>query len=383
MGGTVIDTLPVVLGRVRWASIGVFIAALALLGAAAPLAVAGKKKPPPTGHVFIITLENKNFDASFGPAAEAPYLAGTLVRKGALLTQYYGTGHHSLGNYITMISGQSENPTTQADCGLFSEFAFAGVGAGGQALGSGCVYPAQIKTIADQLEQAGWTWRGYMQDMGADPAREPATCAHPAIGAADNTQGATPTDQYATRHNPFVYFHSVIDDQASCSKHVVNLDKLPRDLRKAKRTPNYSFITPDLCADGHDATCANPAQPGGYAGIDDFLHTWVPRILKAPAMKADGLLIITFDESESGAESGGFAPAGPNTPLQGITGPGGGRTGAVLISNRIKPGTVSNKPYNHYSLLRSTEDIFDLDHLGYAQDPGVAAFGRDVFTRRR
>jgi phosphatidylinositol-3-phosphatase len=357
--------------------------ALVALLCAAPTAVAGKKKPPPTGHVFIITMENKNFDATFGAAAEAPYLAGKVARKGALLTQYYGTGHFSLGNYITMISGQSENPSTQADCVTFAEFAFAGIGAGGQALGTGCVYPAQIQTIAGQLEKAGFTWRGYMQDMGADPGREPATCAHPAIGAVDNTQRATPADQYATRHNPFMYFHSVIDDQASCSKHVVNLDKLPRDLRKAKRTPNYSFITPDLCADGHDETCADTSQPGGYAGIDDFLRTWVPKILKAPAMKQHGLLIITFDESESGAEAGGFTPTGPNTPLQGITGPGGGRTGAVLISNRIKPGTVSNKPYNHYSLLRSTEDIFGLKHLGYARDPGVAPFGRDVFTRRR
>jgi hypothetical protein len=362
---------------------GIDLVAAALIVLLVAPGAGAAKKPPPTGHVFIITMENKNFDATFGPTAEAPYLAGNLVGKGALLTQYHGTGHFSLGNYITMISGQSENATTQVDCPTFSEFAFGGVVGGGQALGMGCVYPAQIKTIADQLEQAGLTWRGYMQDMGADPAREPATCAHPAIGAVDNTQHATPTDQYATRHNPFVYFHSVIDHQASCDKRVVNLSKLPHDLRKAKRTPNYSFITPDLCADGHDETCADPAQPGGYAGIDDFLRTWVPKILKSPAMKKDGLLIVTFDESESGAEAAGFTPAGPNASMQGINGPGGGRTGAVLISNRIKPGTVSDKPYNHYSLLRSTEDIFGLKHLGYARDPGVAPFGRDVFTRRR
>ena len=368
-------------GILRFRPVGAVLAVLALL-CAAPVAVAGSKKPPHTGHVFIITLENKNIDSSFGPASQAPYL-NTLASKGALLTQYYGTGHFSLGNYLTMISGQSENPATQADCQTFSEFAFAGIGDGGQALGSGCVYPAQIKTVADQLEKAGLKWRGYMQDMGADPAREPETCAHPAIGAADGTQHATPADQYATRHNPFVYFHSVIDDQASCSKHVVNLDELPRDLRKAKRTPSYTFITPDLCADGHDATCADPAQPGGYAGIDAFLRTWVPRILKSPAMKEDGLLIVTFDESESGAEAAGFVPGGPNAALQGITGPGGGRTGTVLISNRIKRDTVSDKPYNHYSLLRSTEDIFGLKHLGYAASPGVSPFGRDVFTRRR
>ena len=50
-----------------------------------------------------------------------------------------------------------------------------------------------------------------MQDMGNDPAREAATCGHPAVGSADGTQKATARDQYAARHDPFVYFHSIID----------------------------------------------------------------------------------------------------------------------------------------------------------------------------
>jgi hypothetical protein len=65
----------------------------------------------------------------------------------------------------------------------------------------------------------------------------------------------------------------------------------------------------------------------------------------------------------------------------GVNGPGGGRVGAVLLSPFIKPGTVSNVGYNHYSLLRSIEDIFSLDHLGYAGRKGVTAFGRDVFGK--
>ena len=276
-------------GILRFRSVGAVLAVLALLWAA-PVAVAGSKKPPPTGHVFIITLENKNFDSSFGPASEAPYLATRWRAKGALLTQYYGTGHFSLGNYLTMISGQSENPVTQVDCPTFSRVRLRRDDRPTAVRRSarGASIRRTIKTIADQLETAGLKpGAATCRTWGADPARDDrATCAHPAIGSPDGTQHATPADQYATRHNPFVYFHSVIDDQASCSKHVVNLDKLPRDLRKAKRTPSYSFITPDLCADGHDATCADPAQPGGYAGIDAFLRTWVPRILKSPAMQA-------------------------------------------------------------------------------------------------
>jgi hypothetical protein len=58
---------------------------------------------------------------------------------------------------------------------------------------------------------------------------------------------------------------------------------------------------------------------------------------------------------------------------------GGGRIGAVLLSRFIKPGTVSEVPYNHYSLLKSVEDIFGVGHLGYAQQRSVVPFGDDIF----
>ena len=68
--------------------------------------------------------------------------------------------------------------------------------------------------------------------------------------------------------------------------------------------------------------------------------------------------------------------------MTGWNGPGGGRIGAVLLSPFIAPGTVSDVPYNHYSLLRSVEDIFGLPHLGYAGVAGLKAFGADVYTLR-
>src|SRR4030081_1274252 len=46
-------------------------------------------------HVFVIVLENEGYDVTFGPASKAPYLSQTLVSQGALLSQYYGTGHVS------------------------------------------------------------------------------------------------------------------------------------------------------------------------------------------------------------------------------------------------------------------------------------------------
>jgi len=73
---------------------------------------------------------------------------------------------------------------------------------------------------------------------------------------------------------------------------------------------------------------------------------------------------------------------GPNTPSPGGTtiGPGGGRTGALLISPYVQPGSVNDTPYNHYSLLRSIEDVFGLGHLGFAGAADLGSFGADVYN---
>jgi hypothetical protein len=347
-----------------------------------PASAAQAASSPPIRHVFIIVLENESASTTFGPDSAAPYLARTLTSHGAYLPNYYGTGHESNDNYISLISGQAPNPQNQGDCQVFSDFQPDVIGSDGQAVGSGCVFPADVKTIADQLDAAGLTWRDYNQSMGADPSREAAECGHPGLNQQDHTQSATASDQYATRHNPFVYFHSIIDDTARCDSHVVNLDLLPQDLANAASTPNYVFITPDVCADGHDATCADPHRPGGYAGIEQFLQQWVPQITASPAFKQqNGLLAIVFDEASTADTSACCGEiAGPNSPMPGINGPGGGDTGAVLLSPCIRPGTVSKTPYDHYTLLRSVEDIFGLAHLGYAGLAGGRSLGADVFT---
>src|SRR5436190_18335376 len=339
---------------------------------------------PPIRHVFVIVLENKDYDESFGPTSPATYLVKRLTAEGQLLRQYYGTSHVSLGNYITMISGQAPNPDTQGDCMAGFKDIFPGVvGPDGQAMGAGCVYPAAAKTIADQLEAKGLSWRAYMEDMGADPSREKAACAHPDIGQNDPTQSATANDQYATRHNPFVYFHSIIDDQGRCDSHDVNLKELGPDLASASKTPAFAFITPDLCSDGHDASCANAAQQGGLAGVDGFLKTWMPRIQGSTAYAEGSMIVITWDEGNSprpqSSEDCCQQPSGPNTPMPGVAGPGGGRTGTVVLSQFTAPGSVNDTPYNHYSLLRSVEDLFGLGHLGYAGQSGLKPFGSDVF----
>ena len=107
---------------------------------------------------------------------------------------------------------------------------------------------------------------------------------------------------------------------------------------------------------------------------------WVPKITGSPAYREHGLLEIVFDEaSNSETEACCEEMPGPGSPEPGITGPGGGRVGAVLLSQFIKPGTVSSTPYNHYSSLASWESLLGLPRLADAASvPSV--FGADVFT---
>ena len=347
--------------------------ACALLAFAAP--VTASAAPPPIRHVFTIVLENKDYDATFGADSKAPFLAKHLVADGELLTHYYGIGHESLDNYIAMVSGQGPNPQTQADCQFYTDFFPGTIGADGQAMGTGCVYPAAVKTIADQLTAKGLTWGGYMEDM-ANSTTAAQTCRHPALNSRDDTQSARAGDQYAARHNPFVYFHSIIDSP-DCATHDVPLDRLGPALDDGT-IPNYVFITPNLCHDGHDTPCVD-GQPGGLESADAFLRQWVPRIRRSRAYRDGGLLIVTFDESGSGADACCVQDA-PNTPNAGgpTPGAGGGRVGAVLLSPYVKRGSVVNTPYNHYSLLRSTEDLFGLTPLGLAAK--AKGFGADVYN---
>jgi hypothetical protein len=214
-------------------------------------------------------------------------------------------------------------------------------------------------------------------------------CGHPVLGAADPTSAAVPPvgAPYATWRNPFVYFHSLIDSSA-CATDDVGLNKLASDLSNTKNTPSLSYITPSLCHDASPTPCASGA-PAGLPAADPFLKKVVPEILASKAYKENGLLAITVDEAPS---SGEFAdsssccgqPQFPNLPPStSALGPeGGGQVGALLLSPFIKQG-VSQEPYNHFSLLRTIEDLFGLKHLGYAGLSKVSSFEPAIFSAHR
>ena len=355
-------------------------------------------------HVWIIELENNSFKTAFGRPSSDPELARVLRAKGALLRNYYGIGHDSLDNYIAEISGQAPDYQTGQDCEYFSRFLqFGGETFDkwtkyGQLSGDGCVYPRYVGNIGSQLTAKGLTWKSYNQQMGVDPGRDGTTptahgpaCGHPKLGGIDETDVTGPkNDSYATRHNPFAYFENIIGNQAYCDAHVVTLQPLLTDLKSIATTPDYSWTTPDTCADAHDTPrCQNGAK-GGLGQADKFLATWVPRIMASPAYKKNGLIFITFDESGNDLDAAACCgekdslgyddPSHPNTNEPGLWGPGGGRVGAVALSPFIRPGTVSRGVYNHYSLLKTVEQIFGLELLGDAKQPQVRAFGPDVFT---
>jgi hypothetical protein len=348
------------------------IIALAVLGTAAPSASA----LPPVKHVFVIMLENKGVFDAFGPPGwvNAPYLSRELPAQGQFLPRYYGVGHNSASNYIAMVSGQPPTPASKNDCpDPLTSVGTTAVPPYGLAAGNGCTYPSNFTTIADQLATAGLTWRAYNEDI-------PGPCSM----AASN-------GQYARKHNPFVFFDS-LKASGQCQANDVGLDQLQTDIASAATTPNLVYIVPNQCNDGHSACPSTSPVPNPVTDDQDalrqadaWLRQYVPKILASPAFKQDGLLVVTFDEGLDMTaccnEQPGPADPNPGGYGFGTPGPGGGDSGTVLISPYVAPGSVNTNEYNHYSLLRSIEDLFGLSHLGYAAQDGLVPFGSDVYNR--
>jgi hypothetical protein len=177
-------------------------------------------------------------------------------------------------------------------------------------------------------------------------------CKHPPLDGVDPWQEPTQGSQAATRHIPFLYFHSVIDDAAAC-RDVRDLADLASDLGTNASTPSLSFIVPDLCSDAHTAPCPD-GRPGGQQSLEQFLRAWVPRVRAAPAYQGNGMLFLLVDEARSEGD--------------GVTGDmAGGRTGALVLTPCLHNATKDDGVHTHYDLLATLEDRFGVPRLAKAR----------------
>jgi hypothetical protein len=405
---------------------------------------------PPINHVFVVMLAQTDLAALARDRVTAPYLAGTLANKGTLLTGYQTIAQGELANEIALLSGQGPTRQTLADCPTYADVTPDQLGANSQQLGDGCVFPPEAGTIADELHGAGKTWRAYVEDQTAGGAPG---CRRPALGGPDTLRDPRPGDAYATRRNPFVYFHSLIDG-SDCAEDDAGLDRLAADLARGAKAPALAWIAPNLCHDGRATPCA-PGAPAGPAAADAFLKTIVPKILASKAYADGGLLVVTSDgappppapaaptptppapaqpaaspppttpttpapsppatttpptpaattptetaaaappatgalvarapaapaarataappASAPLAHAAAAPPASPCCGLKAFPNVGaaaaagaGQQLGALLISDSVAAGKVDATPANPFTLLRTFEDIFQLQPLGYA-----------------
>jgi hypothetical protein len=259
-----------------------------------PIATSGNAGPgsgvPAFAHVFLVLMENHDYDAVIGNA-DAPYINRTLAAAGTVFTQYGNIAHPSLPNYLALTGGDTfgvaddNNPPDNVQ---------------------------HARNIVDLLEGASRTWRAYMEDM-------------PAGGA---LRDAGP---YTVHHDPFVYFSDIVSNPAR-SNRVVPYAQLSRDLASAATTPNFVWITPNLCNDMHDCDVSTG---------DQWLSRQVPSIFGSQACRQSTcLLAVVWDEDE-----------------------GSGRIPVLLYGSSVRAGYASKINYNHYALLHTIEAAMRLPTL--------------------
>ncbi len=373
-------------------------------------------KLPPIKHVWLISLSGTDL-ATATKSPSGSYLRKQLLPKGALLSGYTLTAPSSLANGIAVLSGQGVNLDTEQNCPTYSDLQPPAVSSTGLAEGVGCVYPAPVQTLADEMTAAGLTWKAYVQGMesgqatptaaasaaapatarpaatspadpaaGSPAASAGASCRHPEPGTPDPDQTPSPGAPYLTYRNPFVYFHSLLDGGA-CAGEDVDYTHLQSDLATPSSTPNLSWIVPSACDDG-SATPCSPGAPAGLAPAQSFLEEVVPRILATAAYREGGLIAIAPDSAPASTHSGRSGSSGsPGSGTSGSSGSPGSTpsgsaakpVGALLLSPFVRPGAQISESLNDFSLLKSLSRLFGVLPLGHANDPTVASFGAAVY----
>ena len=229
------------------------------------------------------------------------------------------------------------------------------------------VAPARTvgKTIADQLVEAGMSWKSYEENLppyGADNVNN-------SDGLVSDVTESEPgmPKLYAVKHNPFVYFANIqTGENPNLSlKNIVGFNTLFDDL-KSGHVPNYAFIAPNQCHDQHGRGTSEvgtgcSVDANAIAQGDAGLHTIIDAIKGSPAWKhGQNAIVVVWDENDYGSD-----------PNQVVT---------IVDTNYGKHGVTSNVKYNHFSLLKTIESGFGLRHLNHAADDNVHAMS-DLFAR--
>jgi phosphatidylinositol-3-phosphatase len=358
------------------------------MSAAAHGVFAEESEPMPRlDHVFLIVMENHAYSQIIGNPA-APFI-NTYAASANLARNYFGVGHPSLTNYLEIVGGSNFGVINDfspdwhnADCTATSNVCpIAGSGVDGETpavdttnegtpsspIHNDPLLPAPTvgKMIADQLVEAGLTWKSYQENLppyGADRVNN----SDGLISELTQSEPGMPK-LYAVKHNPFVYFASVQEGKnpRNSLKNVVGFDKLFADLA-ANRSPNFSFIVPNQCHDQHGRGTSEVGtgcseDTNAIAQGDAALHVLIDAIRNSPAWRGGRNVIVTvWDENDYGS--------GPNQVV------------AIVDTNYGPKRLTSNRKYNHFSLLKTLEAGFGLDYLNHAADKSVSPM-TDLFRR--
>ncbi len=293
-------------------------------GSANGLAVCRSTKTqiPLFSNVYVIVMENTSLTTLQAgiTANKAPNLKGWAASY-ATASNYHGVSHPSLPNYVAMTSGDTQG--IGCDCG-------AKPGAGtcypvaDFCLTCSCDLGSKVMHLGDQLEAASKTWMDFGEDMGT-------AC------------NMTDKNNYAVRHNPFLYYDNVQTPSSRCTSHVVDFTNF-----NPSSPAVFNFIAPNLVSDMHDPA---PADSTNIPTGDKWLGVHAGAIMQSTAYKSGGLLVIVWDEDDSSGGLGGTT----DDPI-----------GIWVISPYGKAGYVSTTKADHYSLLATIEDGLDLGRLGKA-----------------
>jgi phosphatidylinositol-3-phosphatase len=321
---------------------------------------------PRYDHILVIIAENHGYDQIIGNP-NAPNL-NRLANTYGSATQFYGEVHPSKANYIAMLAGDT--------FGIHDDDAYF---CGARSSHRDCEYAKKIRpyvdhtvtarSLTDQLEERHLVWKGYFESIPAPGSK--------AVYYPDDRHRVSgePTELYAVKHNGFMQFRAVQQDPALATK-IVGFDQVYRDLANGQ-VPNYAHIVPNQCNEMHGRDgryvppdCRYDNDEGRIARGDKEISALVDRIMASPIWTAPGnaAIVITWDEDNDPPKKTGTQGCcgyDPNSPANF----GGGHIPTIVITNHGPRGVADDTPYNHYSLLRSTEDAFCIDeYLGHAAD---------------